>query len=377
MQKDRSAFHSRKALRNSMAAIVACGCLASGNIEAGAHNDRPSKPHYTLGKPMTLLDEGSFFLGGQQIHTDFPSTNPTGLNAPGIYTVNQMYVHYRIPAGSEKKLPVIMVHGSNHTGMTYETTPDGREGWATYFVRQGYPVYVVDQAGRGRSGFDPTSVNQAIAQQNISVLPAAGFQRYAWEGAWVNFLFGPSYGQAWPGQRFPLQSLGQYTAQLVPNTETSLVGGTTNTINDLALLLDKVGPAIVIVHSQSGVMGLGAVVKRPDLVKGLISVEGGCEPVADADIPTAYAKVPYLSFWGDYSVGAVGANGDARRTGCQNTVAKFKAAGGKAQFLLLPDIGIKGNSHMMMMDNNNLQLADILLKWIDRNVAKGGHDHGR
>jgi pimeloyl-ACP methyl ester carboxylesterase len=261
--------------------------------------------------------------------------------------------------------------------MTYETTPDGREGWATYFLRQGYPVYVVDQAGRGRSGFDPTSVNQAIKQQSTAVMPAAGFQRYAWEGAWVNFLFGPKYGEAWPGQQFPLDSLAQYTAQLVPNTESSLVGGTANTINALALLLDKIGPAIMIVHSQSGVMGLGSVVKRPNLLKGLISVEGGCEPVADADIPTAYAKVPYLSFWGDYSVGAVGANGDARRTGCQNTVAKLKAAGGKAQFLLLPDIAIKGNSHMLMMDKNNLKLADLLLKWIHQTVEKkDSHDYG-
>ena len=53
----------------------------------------------------------------------------------------------------------MLVHGSNHTGMTYETTPDGREGWATWFVRQGHPVYVVDHSGRGRSGFNPTPVN--------------------------------------------------------------------------------------------------------------------------------------------------------------------------------------------------------------------------
>jgi pimeloyl-ACP methyl ester carboxylesterase len=93
------------------------------------------------------------------------------------------------------------------------------------------------------------------------------------------------------GQRFPLSSLAQYPAQLVPNIEVTLVGGATNKINDLAPLLDKIGAAIVIVHSQSGVMGLGAVIKRPKLIKGLISVEGSCEPVADADLPT-YAKVP-------------------------------------------------------------------------------------
>lgn len=356
----------------TIAAICASSAFAGAALadNAALKNNGSPASQYVLPKTMSLRDEGSFFIGGQQAHTDFPSSTPTGLNAPGTYVINQMYVHYRIPDTREKKLPIIMVHGSNHTGMTYETTPDGREGWATYFVRHGYPVYVVDQAGRGRSSFNPTAVNQAIAQQNLGVLPAAGFQLYPREGAWVNFLFGPAYGQAWPDERFPLQALDQYQSQLVPNTEVTLTGGTANTTNDLALLLDKIGPAIVIVHSQSGTLGLGAVVQRPNLVKGLISVEGGCTPVTDTDVKQAYSKVPFLSFWGDHSVGAVGANGDARRTGCQATVASFKQAGGIAEFLLLPDLGIKGNSHMMMMDNNNLELADILGTWIIRNVEK-------
>jgi hypothetical protein len=79
--------------------------------------------------------------------------------------------------------------------------------------------------------------------------------------------------------------------------------------------------------------------------------------------------VPFISFWGDHSVGAVGANGDSRRLGCQATVAAFKQAGGNATFLSLPDdLGIHGNSHMLMMDNNNLDLADILINWIHQNV---------
>ncbi len=115
-------------------------------------------------------------------------------------------------------------------------------------------------------------------------------------------------------------------------------------------------------------------VLRSNLVKGLISVEGGCTPVTPSDIANYYKKVPFLSFFGDHSVGAVGANGDARRTGCQATVAAFKSAGGNATFLSLPDdLGIHGNSHMMMMDNNNLQLADILMKWIRQNVENKKH----
>jgi len=122
----------------------------------------------TLGGPLTLEDEGAFFVNGKTVTSNFPGASLlTGPSAPGKITVNQMYVHYRIPV-AKHGAPVVMVHGSNHTGMTYETTPDGREGWATYFARKGAPVYVVDHAGRGRSGFDPTPFNQARDQSGAN-----------------------------------------------------------------------------------------------------------------------------------------------------------------------------------------------------------------
>src|SRR5258707_10063062 len=110
----------------------------------------------TLGGPLTLEDEGAFFVNGKTVTSNFPGASlVTGPSAPGKITVNQMYVHYRIPA-AKRGAPVVMVHGSNHTGMTYETTPDGGEGWGTYFGRQGPPLYRVDHAGRRRPAFRPT-----------------------------------------------------------------------------------------------------------------------------------------------------------------------------------------------------------------------------
>src|SRR5581483_172711 len=114
----------------------------------------------SLGGPLELSDEGVFFVGGQIVHTNFPDAPAQGSPMPGQIMINQMYVHYRIPK-TVSALPIVMVHGSGHTGVTYETTPDGREGWATHFTRKGFPVYVVDHAGRGRSGFDPTPINRA------------------------------------------------------------------------------------------------------------------------------------------------------------------------------------------------------------------------
>jgi pimeloyl-ACP methyl ester carboxylesterase len=321
----------------------------------------------SLGGPMELADEGSFFVGGQVVRAQYPALPATELNGPGQITINQMYVHYRIPVRSNGT-PVIMVHGSNHTGMTYETTPDGREGWATYFVRKGFPVYVVDHAGRGRSGFDGAVINRAKAEKNADALPS--IQNATRERGWVNFLFGPAPGQAWPDLQFPLDALDQYTAQLVPNSEATLADAGANTINALALLLDKVGPAIVMVHSQSGAYGVELVRRRANLVKAFIDVEGDCGPLSQQDVANAFIKVPYLAFWGDHSEGAAGFNGDVRRNGCVTAINTVNAAGGSARFLLLPEMGIRGNSHMLMMDKNNLQLADIMIDWVGKVALK-------
>src|ERR1700704_293842 len=207
----------------------------------------------SLGGKLELEDEGGFFVNAKKVSSAYPGASlATGPAAPGSITVNQMYVHYRIPAGP-KGVPLVLVHGSNHTGMTYETTPDGREGWATYFVRKGAAVYVVDHSGRGRSGFDPTPFNQVRDQagSNPASLPTLLLATH--ERAWLNFRLGSSYSVPFPGLQFPVESMDQYTMQLVPNAETSLAGIGANTVSALAALLDRIGASVVIVHSQSGV----------------------------------------------------------------------------------------------------------------------------
>jgi len=321
----------------------------------------------TLGAPLTLADEGSFFVNGVSVRSDYPGASlATGPAPPGDIVVNQMYVHYRIPAGATG-VPLVLVHGSQHTGMTWETTPDGREGWATWFARQGHPVYVVDHSGRGRSGFNPTPVNAVrdggADPKSLPTLFLGPIDR-----AWSNFRFGPAYPKPFPNVQFPLDALDQYLAQLVPNAETTLAGGGANTVNALVALLDRIGPAVVLVHSQSGVYGLEVARRRAALVRALVSVEGGCETVTAADVATPFVKVPFISVWGDNSVGAAGVNGDKRRSGCQQAVELIRGGGGRARFLLLPEAGVAGNSHMMMMDRNNLQVAQLVRGWMQENV---------
>jgi pimeloyl-ACP methyl ester carboxylesterase len=336
--------------RNIACIAIVAAVAATGSSAASAAS---------LGGPLELQDEGSFFVGGHTIKSDDPSNAPGA--GPGEIMTGQMYVQYRIPR-TVSMPPIVMVHGSGHTGVTYETTPDGREGWATYFARKNFPVYVVDHAGRGRSSFDPTVINRAKAQSNAGALPDVPL--FTRERAWSNFRFGASYPTPFPGVQFPLDSIDQYQSELVPNTETTLPGAGANTVRDLGALLDRIGPAIVLVHSQSGGYGLDLVRQRDDKMRALVVIEGSCGPLSADDVSKHFKKVPFLPVVGDYTVGSSGPNGDERRKNCTESVEAIRAAGGTARFMLLPDVGIKGNDHMMMMDKNNLQIADLIIAWL-------------
>jgi pimeloyl-ACP methyl ester carboxylesterase len=343
--------------RISSAAAAAVMLLASGATAMAG----------SLGGPLELQDEGSFFVGGVTVTSAHPGTSAFAAAQPGTITINQMYVQYRIPKAVGGPA-LVLVHGSGHTGATYETTPDGREGWATYFARKGFPVYVVDHSGRGRSGFDPTAINRARAESNAAGLP--DIQIPARERAWYFFRIGAAYPTPFPGSQFPVEAFDQYTAQLVPNAEATLAGGGANTVRALAALVDKIGPAVMLVHSQSGAYGMDLVRARPDKLLALVNIEGNCAPVTAEEVAKVFAKVPLLAVWGDYSRGAPGPNGDARRNGCSATVDAVKGSGGAATFLLLPDAGQPGNSHMLMMDRNNLAIADLIIDWLRTNSAK-------
>ena len=344
-----------RSLRTAVAALAFGLLPATGGIAMAA----------SLGGPLELQDEGSFFVNGQLAASTHPGTAAGGISQPGTITVNQMYVQYRIPQ-TVRGPAIVMVHGSGHTGATYETTPDGREGWATYFARKGFPVYVVDHSGRGRSGFNPTAINRARAESNAALLP--DLQIAPRERAWYFFRIGATYPTPFPGSQFPVEAFDQYTAQLVPNAEATLPGAGVNTVQALGALLDKIGPAVVMVHSQSGAYGMDLVRARAIKMLALVNVEGNCAPVTPEEVVKIFSKVPLLSVWGDNSQGAPGPNGDERRNGCTATVNAVKSAGGSAKFLLLPEAGQKGNSHMMMMDKNNLQIADLIINWLGESV---------
>jgi pimeloyl-ACP methyl ester carboxylesterase len=334
---------------------------------AGSATSEPA-PAKSLGGPLNLADEGMFFVSGTSVLSTHPGASPAGPSRPGIVTVNQMYVHYRIPAQLTSQTPIVLVHGGGLTGASYETTPDGREGWATYLARKGYAVYVVDTPGRGRSGFNATAINQAKAESSVAVLPGNVLMVTA-ELAWPLFRFGPTSGTAFPDTQFPTEAFAAFGAQGVPFGEATLEGGAMATApRALAALLDKIGPAVVVVHSLAGPFADALVEARPRLVKAVVNIEG-----AQAIVPTeaqieAYRGIPVLELFGDHLDVPV-FTGRPRYEGRKAVVERItKQGGGKATLVRLPDVGVKGNSHMMMQDRNNLQVADFVLDWITNNA---------
>ena len=156
--------------------------------------------------PLVLKAQGSFFVGGEKVEQTQGELGDLGPG--GHITVNQMYVRYMVPQGGDGNVPVVMVHGATLTGKSWETTPDGRMGWDEYFVRKGHPVYVPDQVGRGRSGFNQAVFNNVRAgSAPASSLPR--WIRFSDEVVWPNFRFGSKPGAPYADSQFPRDRRGR------------------------------------------------------------------------------------------------------------------------------------------------------------------------
>jgi pimeloyl-ACP methyl ester carboxylesterase len=136
----------------------------------------------------------------------------------------------------------------------------------------------------------------------------------------------------------------------------------------LAALLDRIGPAVIVVHSLAGPFADALVGLRPSLVKAVINIEGAQAPVPTVAQIDAYRGIPVLELFGDYLDAPV-FTAQPRYEARKAVVDRItKREGGKASIVRLPEVGIHGNSHMLMQDKNNLRVADFVLEWIAKNV---------
>jgi pimeloyl-ACP methyl ester carboxylesterase len=311
--------------------------------------------------PLVVAKQGSFFVGGRDVSSETLSMLPAYASS-GTITVDQMYVRYQVPVDAKKK-PITLIHGCCLTGKTWETTPDGRMGWDEYFVRKGFPVYVIDQAWRGRSAANISAINSVKSGKapagELPTVFAAGH-----EGAWAIFRFGAEYPKVHPGMKFPLEAQGEFWKQMVPDWLFTLP--TPNpTVPALSALAKQLGGAVLMSHSQSGIYPFQTAVLDTTGIAAIVAIEpGACPAAADSMVP--YTKMPILVLFGDYV--DLSPRWAPRLKACREFVAAANRAGGKAELVLLPEIGMTGNSHMLMQDTNSHQIADWLLAWIDRRV---------
>ena len=313
-------------------------------------------------KPLVIASQGSFFVGGESKSNGAPAP------AAGEVTVNQMYVSFQTPPNAALHVPVVMVHGCCLSSKTWETTPDGRMGWNEYFVRKGRSVYLADQVARARSGFDATKISAVKAgTAPPSQLPNIIFATH--QIAWTVFRFGPSYGKTFPDGQFLIEAVDELYKQMIPDLN-GLLPTPNPTWTNMAALAVKLKGAILLGHSESGFFPEEAAMIDPSGVKGIISIEQPCTTTLSTAQIGLLAKIPILVMFGDHLSDVQGgpANWNTSFNSCQTFVKQIADAHGDAEMLHLPEMGIKGNSHMLMQDKNNLELADLLLAWIDKHV---------
>jgi pimeloyl-ACP methyl ester carboxylesterase len=310
-----------------------------------------------------VKEVGSFHIGGRTAtltglpvkEVSFsPGAPPIKVDPNGEFEVEQMYVSYVKLSQPKAKVPILFWHGGGLTGVTWETKPDGKPGWQHWFLNAGYDVYVSDAVERGRASW-------ARYPEIFQGEPMFRTKKEAWE----LFRIGPSYevgGQrvAHDGQQFPIEAFDQFGKQGVPRWVTT----------DAAIqraydaLVQRVCPCIVVVHSQGGNFGFNAALAAPDKIRALVAIEPSAAPDPTKVDIARLKGVPHLYVWGDFMDKSavwqrVLVNPNRYREG-------LVSAGVRADVFDLPTMGIKGNTHMLMMDRNSDQIAGLIHDWLTK-----------
>lgn len=263
-----------------------------------------------------------------------------------------MYVQRLVPQERRFPFPIVFVHGGMHSGVTWETTPDGREGWQTLFVHAGFETLVIDQPWRGRSAPDLTGLDPFVT----GVQPVG-----------PSFTCGLEMGKQFArgGGRFPLAQSQCYGAQLWPDfgVPGAIAAGTPGRSDPRALaplleLIDMLGKVVLITHSQGGHLGWTAVLNRPCQVAAIASIEPA-QTCPGLDDP-AFPDIPVRPIWGD-NLPPEGGTLTLRDVEQARTLSRRLP---NISLDYLPEQGIHGNGHMLMMEDNNDVIAARVVDWL-------------
>lgn len=350
-------------LRKNMLALIACMPFAAG-LSIAAPQKRVA--------PLVIQEQGSFAVGGTVVQSQgiYDPLKPT----TGGQTLHGDHarVFYQIPVKA-RKLPLVMWHGFGQFSKTWESTPDGREGYQNIFLRRGFATYVLDQPRRGSAG-------RSSVAATISATPdeQRWFDTFR-VGIWPNYFPGVQFS------RSP-EALEQYFRAMTPDTGPI---DTNVTSNAVSALFDKIGAGILVTHSHSGGMGWLAAMKNPR-IRAIVSYEPGSGFVfPEGEVPSAMSsaagtleaaeiplaefmkltRIPIVIYYGDFILKEPVANPGqdgwrVRLAMAKQWVDAINRHGGDAKVVHLPEIGIHGNTHFPFSDLNNLQIADLMSRFL-------------
>jgi len=337
--------------------------------------------------PIVIERQGSFFVGGRMVTASGTYDGTVSVFPPNTgqtFWVDHMYVQFQVPPRA-RRLPIVLVHGGGGTGRVWESTPDGREGYQTLFLRRGFGVYIVDAPRGGRSGFPSFNGDFGRLDDSQQLVPART-SRPGREHGWSRWRLGPAYPEVYETQAFPMQAVDAFYQHLRPlvSDDPALIAAS------IEALLEQIGPAILVTHSNSGLWGwlAGA---RSDKVRAIVSYEPGVvfpmdampaqiplfSGVEDAGAPVSEAefqrlsRIPIQVVFGDNipTEPVPDLPADKRRAqvlAAHQFAAALNARGGEASVQMLPEAGLRGNSHFMFSDLNNVQVADQLSTFLAR-----------
>ena len=334
--------------------------LAMATVGASARAGAADLP-----KPLVIARQGSFFAGGATI---------TAANGQALQG-DHAYVQYQIPP-QPRQLPLVMWHGGGQSGKSWESTPDGREGFQSIFLRRGFSVYIIDQPRMGRAG---------RATVGTTIEPVGN-------GAtlWNIFRLGV-YPDFYPNVQFSRDppAVDQFLRQQISPT-----GTLDRTVNTAAITaaLQATGPAVLLTHSASGLDGWLTAIKSLN-VRAVIAYEPTGVVFPSDEVPAAIplfggkrfpagrevsrdqfarlTQIPIQIVFGD-NIPTVPSPPPvtsldlqrAFRSAADLFVAAINARGGDASVLRLPEAGLVGNTHFPFSDLNNVAVADLLAEFL-------------
>jgi hypothetical protein len=271
---------------------------------------------------------------------------------------------YQIPRDA-RAVNLLMWHSAS--AVAWQNRWDGGEGYQTIFLKRGFPVYLWDgpRVGRGAWGCAATAYEPGIGrdQQNF-----------------VAWRFGLEYPNWFDGVQFPKDDPEAWNqAMRARYQEYDTMPNAQLETDAAAVLADKIGPTVALTNSAGGLRALLTAMKSDNIVGivayenvGYVYPQGEVPPGIERDtfgpveVPLEQfrklTRIPMQMVWGDNTD-----DSDSYRPRVDQSrrwAEIVNKHGGKAEVLLLPDAGLRGNTHIPFADLNNVAVADLLSKFL-------------